>query len=197
MSNPITANYDKLISKITPEVFSYVKLFADTDKPEYFLINTIITDLWLDELKIFNETSLELPTEKYLDRPVINYITSNMSTGFKILYSQILTGDVPTFKSIDEQLEYLLILNRMTTKEKIKILVENVAFDYSLWERIINLNINFKDFLPEFCKIIACHHCLCNMKGNEDDIINFFGLKRISDYNVGSKYFRQIKNDEK
>lgn len=68
MSNPITDNYDKLISKITPDVFSYVKLFADTDKPEYFLVNTIISDLWLDELKIFNETSLELPTEKYLNR---------------------------------------------------------------------------------------------------------------------------------
>lgn len=197
MSNPITDNYDKLISKITPDVFSYVKLFADTDKPEYFLVNTIISDLWLDELKIFNETSLELPTEKYLNRSIINYVTADMSNGFKILYSQILTGDIPIFNSVDEQLEYLLILNRMTTKEKIEILVENLTFDYLLWERIINLNINFKDFLPEFCKVIACHYCLCNMKGDENNIINFFGLKTISDYNVGNKYFKQFQNYKK
>jgi len=197
MSNPITTDYDKLISKITPEVFSYVKLFADTNKPEYFLVNTIITDLWLDELKIFNETSLELSAEKYENRPVINHVTSDMSAGFKILYSQILTGNIPTFFFVNKQLEYLLILNKMTSKEKIKILVENVVFDYSLWERIISLNINFKDFLPDVCKVIACHHCLSIMKDNGDNIINFFGLKKISDHNVGNKYFRQIQNYER
>lgn len=198
MSKLIIKTNAKLIPKIIPEAFSYVKLFADTAKPEHFLVNTIIADQWLDELKIFNETSSELSTEKYNNRPIINHVLSNMSNGFKILYLQILTGDIPIFNSIDVQLEYLLILNKMTSKEKIKIFMENAKYDNELWKRILDLNINFKDFLPEDYKVVACHECIMdpNMKGKERNIVDFYGLKQLSDFKIGGKYWKYIPNNE-
>lgn len=162
MNKEILSINTGLFAKVNPDTFSYVKLYADTDNPEYYLANTIITDEWFEELKIFNDISIELQPEKYNERYIINYIDSNLSGAFKILYTHLLTGNVPIFTSLDGQLEYLLILNQMINGNKIRIIMDGLVFDNKLWEKILDLNINFKDFLPDYYKLLACHHCLSN-----------------------------------
>ena len=198
MNNKILSTNSELFEKITPDTFSYVKLYVDTDNPEYYLINTILTDEWLDELKIFNDISSDLQPEKYNGRSIINYIRCDLSEAFKILYLQLLTSKIPVFGSLDRQLEYLIILNKMVSKNKIEIIMHGLLLDNKVWSKIVNLDLNFKNFLPDYYKLNACHYCLCNpdtiASRSEHDIIDLFGLKYITNLSKNSHLIR-IQDD--
>ena len=122
-----------VLSKENPS-YAYVKIIATNEEEkdtEYMLVCTDLLTVWSCEFETCNEMMEFSSPEKYDGTDIINYIPKSVSIGFKKLYTQLSTGIYPTFDSFEEQIEYLIILCKLATREKISIILYRVINNIS------------------------------------------------------------------
>ena len=112
--------------------YKYVKI-----GDEYMLVDEHLVIEYFEEFRVCRELLNESESELYEGIPIINYIYSDMSIGFKILYKQLLEKKAPIFNSDQDQILYLAILCKLANQDKITIILSNVEINPDIWLKMI------------------------------------------------------------
>ena len=123
--------FDNLIQKSSN---AYIKL-SDCDMPIY----TDFFDFEYIRKSIDYYNNKKMKFEMINDLPILLDIKGINKSTFKLLYNQLLTGSIPTFDCVNQQISYILLLEQLTSGNSFEIqeMIESIKFDINTYLCII------------------------------------------------------------
>ena len=196
--NPkISQTHTKNLQQTTCNSFAYVKTTGEN--PQYMLVNSVLMAEWFGESNpIINlSDEFEFEFETYHDWPIICYLPENLLTGFSILYCQLITANIPSFDCVDDEISYIMVVNRMVIKEKIDVLLDGILFSIKFYQQLVTTDLNAKDFLSEYSRLEACDAALHETPADQTEfarnVFAFYDIKYIrfvsDNYIAHNKYY--------
>jgi hypothetical protein len=81
--------------------------------------------------------------EMILDKPLLLTLNGTTVT-LKLIYEQLLSLLPPKFKDVDEQIDYILLVDQLTSgdSDEIKMLIKDIRFDDNVYLELIKYGIN-------------------------------------------------------
>jgi hypothetical protein len=155
--------------------------------------------IYFDEFKIFREAIKELENEYYQGLIVINRLPLTLLVAFRILNKFAHTRKMIYVQSDDEQIELLLLICKLASKQQIEIIMEYIQLNNTIWIKLLNINFNFRDCFSygqrtRICRLIA----EIEPTLEKEKYMKFYGLvffKNLPQYDISNFYFdaREIR----
>jgi len=169
--------------------FGYVK-FEDDTAPLYKMVKISTVIEWFSEFETSIETFTDIGFDEYNGLHVINYQPLANFAIFGKLYDFIHLFKMPLFESIDEEVNFITLLCKLATKDKLNSIMERVCFNPYTWLALMKMNFDAKNFFSERVKILASFFSL-QLSGSDNHvpILNYYGLSwthRSNKLNVSS-----------
>uniref|UniRef100_A0A6C0C7T4 Uncharacterized protein n=1 Tax=viral metagenome TaxID=1070528 RepID=A0A6C0C7T4_9ZZZZ len=157
----------------------YVK-FADDNDVAYFPVDIALVREWFHEFEISIDTFSDIGFEEHNGDVIINYQPMNVFSIFKKLYCYVYFKNVPTYDdtNLEEQVEFIQLVCKLMTSDKISKIVEGINFDKSLWLYLPNLDFDAKNYFNDDAKNVICHS-ICKFPPKYDFVVffNFYDLQ--------------------
>lgn len=139
--------FDKLIKQNTN---AYIKLIHD-DIPIY----TDFFDFEYIRESINYHKNGKMGFKMINDLPILLENIDIKKYIFDILYNQLLTGSIPKFDCINNQIDYILLLEQLTGGNSIEIkeIIKDIKFEPIIYTIIIDYGINYLNYTNEHITI--------------------------------------------
>ena len=128
----------KIFELTTSENYKYIKFYGDNED-KYFEICDLIVYEWLESFNdaktISNENELT-KFEFHNGKIIINYLPMEYYNTFSLLYKQLCSGNDPIFISEQEQINYLVLLWKLTSFDKIEFIIDQLDCNMNIWSSL-------------------------------------------------------------
>lgn len=178
----------------------YVK-FTDDNCETYFGVDIALAREWFHEFEISMDTFSDIGFEDYDGTIIVNYQPKEVLSVFKKLYTYVYFKIVPPYDdtNLEEQVEFIRLVCKLMTSDKISKIVEGIRFDKSLWLLLPNLDFDAKNYFNDDAKKVICQSIFdFPPKYDQIKFFNFYELYWFGhpcDVNITwSCFVRDIKN---